>query len=118
MNKLALVLTIVGVMLSLVAAVGVAAQPAAVKPVVISITVQKGRPAGGIKRPKVKKGRVVRFVIHTDAGTEIHLHGYDIDRTPKQGKATVIQFTAKLPGRFELELHSPDALLADLTVQP
>ena len=116
MKKLALVLTIVGLMLSLVAAV--AAQPAAVKPVVISITVQKGRPAGGIKRPKVKKGRVVRFVIHTDAGTEIHLHGYDIDRTPKQGKATVIQFTAKLPGRFELELHSPDALLADLTVQP
>ena len=118
MNKLALVLTIVGVMLALAAAGGAAAQAAAVKPVVISITVQKGRPAGGIKRPKVKKGRVVRFVIRTDAGKELHLHGYDIGKTPKQGGATVIQFTAKISGRFELELHSPDAVLADLTVQP
>lgn len=118
MKKPALTLTIVGVMLALVAAGGAAAQPAAVKPVVISITVQKGRPGGGIKRPKVKKGRVVRFVVRTDAGKELHLHGYDIEKAPKKGKATVIQFTAKIPGRFELELHSPDALLAVLTVQP
>jgi len=117
-NKLILTLPIVGALLALVTAGGAAAQPRVVKPVVISITVQKGRPVGGIKRPKVKKGRVVRFVVRTDAGKELHLHGYDIEKTPKKGKATVIQFTARIPGRFELELHSPDALLADLTVQP
>jgi hypothetical protein len=66
----------------------------------------------------VKKGRVVRFVVRTDAGKELHLHGYDIEKTPRLGKTTVIQFTARIPGRFELELHSPNALLADLTVQP
>ncbi len=97
---------------------GAGAQPRAVKPVVISITVKKGRPVGGIKRPTVKKGRVVRIVVVTDAGKELHLHGYDIEKTPRIGKPTVIQFTAKLPGRFELELHSPDALLADITVKP
>ena len=26
----------------------------------------------------------------------------------------MIQFVAKVPGRFELELHNPDALLAQL----
>jgi hypothetical protein len=30
----------------------------------------------------------------------------------------VIQFTAKLAGRFELELHPTDTLLAQLTVRP
>ena len=32
----------------------------AVKPAVISINVVNGRPAGGISRPSVKKGRTVR----------------------------------------------------------
>lgn len=119
MNQRALTPAIVVVLaLALVAVGGAPAQPRAVKPVVISITVKKGRPVGGIKRPQVKKGRVVRFVIRTDAGKELHLHGYDIERTPRLGKATVMQFTAKIPGRFELELHSPDAVLADLTVKP
>ncbi len=118
MKKLALTLSIAGALLALVAAGGATAQPRALEPVVISITVKQGRPVGGIKRPKVKRGRVVRFVIRTDAGKKLHLHGYDMEKTPRIGKATVLQFTARLAGRFELELHSPDALLADLTVQP
>jgi hypothetical protein len=88
------------------------------KPVVIPITVVDGRPIGGIKRPSVKKGRTVRFVIRTNAGTEIHLHGYDIEKTPRKGFPTALQFVAKIPGRFELELHHPDVLLAQLTVRP
>lgn len=107
--------------LALVAALAavslVASAAAAVKPVVIPITVVKGKVQGGAKRPTVKKGQLVRFVVRTDAGTEVHFHGYEIERTPVKGKPTVIQFTAKLRGRFELELHSPDVLLAELTVR-
>jgi hypothetical protein len=117
-NKRGVALAVAVALLAFVAAGGASAQPAVVKPVVISITVQKGRPVGGIKRPTVKKGQVVRLVIRTDAGTEIHLHGYDIEKVPRKGVPTVIQFTARIPGRFELELHHPDALLADLTVKP
>lgn len=107
--------------LALVAALAavslVASAAAAVKPVVIPITVVKGKVQGGAKRPTVKKGQLVRFVVRTDAGTEVHFHGYEIERTPVKGKPTVIQFTAKIQGRFELELHSPDVLLAELTVR-
>ena len=53
-----------------------------------------------------------------ESGNEVHLHGYDIERNVEKGKPTVIQFVAKVPGRFELELHEPDALLAQLTVEP
>lgn len=95
-----------------------AAVQAAVQPVVITITAQNGRPVGGIKRPSVKKGQTVKLVIRTNVGTELHLHGYDIERTPRKGVPTVMRFVAKTPGRFELELHDPDALLAQLTVRP
>ena len=94
------------------------AAPTAVKPVIVQINVVNGKVIGGIKRPSVKKGRTIRFVIRTNAGTEVHLHGYDIETTPRKGVPTVIQFVAKIPGRFELELHHPDALLAQLTVRP
>lgn len=90
----------------------------AVKPAVISINVVNGRPAGGISRPSVKKGRTVRIVVRTTAGTAVHLHGYDIEKSVKKGFPTVIQFVAKVPGRFELELHPSDVLLAQLTVRP
>jgi hypothetical protein len=97
------------------------AAPAVTKPstvTIIPITVVKGRPVGGIKRPSVKKGTVVRFVITTDRGKEVHLHGYNIEKTVVKGKPVVIQFLAKLAGRFELELHDPGALIAQLTVRP
>ncbi len=112
---------VVAVALAAIATIAVPAATAratVVKPVVISINVVNGRPAGGIKRPSVKKGRTVRIVVRTNVGTEVHLHGYDIEKTPKKGAPTVIQFVAKIPGRFELELHHPDSLLAQLTVRP
>ncbi|MFN8224710.1 MAG: hypothetical protein U0R50_15860 [Gaiellales bacterium] len=93
------------------------AAPAAVKPTVIKIVVKDGRPVGGIKRPSVKKGTLLRLVIVTNVGSEIHLHGYDIERRVVKGKPVVMQFRAKLAGRFELELHHPDSLLAQLTVR-
>jgi hypothetical protein len=69
-------------------------------------------------RPKVKKGDKVVLVVRTDAGESIHLHGYDIERTVVSGKPTRIAFVASLPGRFELELHHPDVVIGDITVEP
>ena len=90
---------------------------AAVKPVVISITAVNGRPVGGIKRSTVKKGQTVRIVVRTNVGAQVHLHGYNIEKNIKKGVPTVIQFVAKVQGRFALELHPMDALLAQLTVK-
>lgn len=90
---------------------------ATVAPTVIRITVKQGRPVGGIKRPSVRKGTVVRFVVVADRGESIHLHGYNLERHLRPGQRAVLHFTARIPGRFELELHHPDALLAQLTVR-
>lgn len=92
--------------------------PVAPKPKTIAIVVKQGRPSGGITRPTVQKGDKVVLVIRTDAGEEVHLHGYDIEKPVTPGTPVRIPFTANLPGRFELELHHPDALLAVIEVRP
>jgi hypothetical protein len=115
--RTAFVTAIALVALAIPAAGTTAAASAAVKPVVISITAVNGRPVGGIKRPTVKKGQTVRIVVRTNVGKQIHLHGYNIEKTIRKGVPTVIQFVAKVQGRFELELHPMDALLAQLTVK-
>jgi hypothetical protein len=85
---------------------------------VITVNVVKGVPKGGIQRPTVDKGDKVVLVVRTDAGDELHLHGYDIEKTVTPGTPVRIPFTANLPGRFELELHHPDAVLAVVEVKP
>ena len=92
--------------------------PAAPKPTTIAIRVVGGVPQGGIARPKVKKGDQVVIVIRSDAGESVHVHGYDVERTITPGKPVRLPLTATIPGRFEVEMHHPDAVLAVLTVNP
>lgn len=94
------------------------ARPAAPAPRTVTIVVEGGRPQGGIQRPVVREGERVVLVIRADAGESVHLHGYDVQAAVTPGKPARIAFTADVPGRFELELHHPDALLADLEVRP
>ena len=85
---------------------------------VITVTVVKGVPQGGIQRPTVKKGDKVVLVVRTDSGEAVHLHGYNIEKPVVPGKAVRLPFTADIPGRFEVELPPTDALLAVIEVQP
>jgi len=92
--------------------------PAAPKPTTIAIRVVGGVPQGGIARPKLKKGDRAVIVVRADAGEEIHMHGYDLEKQVTPGRPVRLPFTATIPGRFEVELHHPDALLAVVTVSP
>ena len=92
--------------------------PAKPAPTTVTIRVVGGVPQGGIARPKVKKGDRVVIVVRTDAGEEVHMHGYDIERTVTPGKPVRLPFTATIPGRFEVELHHPDSVLAVVEVRP
>ncbi len=111
-------LTVAIALIAIAIPTAASAHTTAVKPVVISITAVNARPVGGIKRPSVKKGQTVRIVVRTNVGTTVHLHGYNLEKPVKKGVPTVIQFVAKLTGRFELALHPMDATLAQITVKP
>lgn len=88
------------------------------KPRAIVVVVDQGRPRGGIKRPKLAKGEKVVLVIRSDAGEAVHVHTYDVEKPLVPGKPLRIPITANVPGRFEVELHHPDVLLAVLQVRP
>lgn len=85
---------------------------------VIMVNVVKGVPKGGIQRPTVHKGDEVVLVVRTDSGEAVHLHGYNIEKEVVPGQAVRMPFTANIAGRFEVELHPTDALLAVVEVKP
>ncbi len=83
----------------------------------ITIRVVGGRPVGGIKRPKLKKGQRVVLVVRSSIADEVHLHGYDLSRRVAARRVARIAFVAKIAGRFEVELEESGIQLAELTVR-
>jgi FtsP/CotA-like multicopper oxidase with cupredoxin domain len=93
------------------------------EPEVTRIRMRDGSVVGGAKDIEVTRGDVVRIVVTSNAPDEIHLHGYDITRTPGPGQPARFQFTADAEGAFEIESHVAedaglDPLVATLVVEP
>ena len=93
------------------------------EPEVTRIQMRDGSVVGGAKDIEVTRGDTVRIVVTSDAPDEIHLHGYDITRTPEPGKPARFQFKADAEGAFEIESHVAedaglDPLVARLVVEP
>jgi hypothetical protein len=82
-----------------------------------TIVVSQGRPQGGIKTFTAKQGEQVALVVRSDTGESVHLHGYDLEQPLRNGRSRIV-FRAKIPGRFEIELHESDVLLGNLQVEP
>ena len=101
---------------------GSAATPAAATGEIKTATIQvaNGAAVGGEQTLKVKKDDHVRITVSVDAPQEVHLHGYDIEKTVQPGTPGVWDFVAKYEGIFEMESHlnnPPDTLLK-LEVEP
>jgi len=84
----------------------------------VRITVEGGRPSGGVRRETVEQGRNVVLVVRADVSDHIHLHGYDLMADVSPGSPARIEFTADVPGRFEVELEDSGIQIADLQVRP
>ena len=87
-------------------------------------TVVEATIAGGKVTPdpsrkiQVKAGHEVHIRVTSDQADEVHVHGYDIEAEVGPGEPADIDFTADIPGQFEVEAHelSPP-LLFTLVVQ-
>jgi hypothetical protein len=93
------------------------------QPSVTRIEIQGGQVVGGAKRIETTKGEPVEIVVSSDAPDEIHLHGYDIEKTAGPGAPARFSFTANLEGVFEMESHTAEdagqePLIANLVVNP
>jgi FtsP/CotA-like multicopper oxidase with cupredoxin domain len=90
---------------------------------VTRIRIQDGQVVGGAKTIEVTKGEPVRLVVAADAPDDIHVHGYDIEKSVEPGAPARFNFKANLEGVFEVESHvaedaGRDPLVARLVVNP
>jgi hypothetical protein len=87
------------------------------------IVIRDNKVVGGQKRIEVTKGDRVRIVVSADAKDDLHLHGYDIEKTVLPGRPATFAFEASIEGRFELESHTAEdlgleAVVANILVEP
>ncbi|MFL5845702.1 MAG: hypothetical protein ACJ762_13520 [Solirubrobacteraceae bacterium] len=83
-----------------------------------TIVVRGGKPVGGVKRLRFRKGGNIVFVVQSDEDAEIHLHGYDIPKDVDAGGSVRFDVPAKIDGRFEVELEDSATQLAEIEVVP
>jgi hypothetical protein len=69
------------------------------------------------RRVRVELGQKVRVRVEADHAEEVHVHGYDLKADVAPGKPAVIDFTADVPGVFEVELEESGRSLFELQVQ-
>lgn len=82
------------------------------------IVVSGGQPVGGVKRIRVKKGDRVRLLIRSDVVDHVHVHGYDLMKDVKPGRAARFNFRANADGSYEIELEDRAVQIASLIVAP
>ncbi|MDE0332375.1 MAG: hypothetical protein OXL41_10955 [Nitrospinae bacterium] len=71
----------------------------------ITLKIAGGEIQSGKKVVRVKQGDEVKLNLMADKTTEVHLHGYDIEKTVPPDGVTVMAFRARVAGRFPVTLH-------------
>jgi len=84
---------------------------------VIEVRVAGGKPQGGVRRERVRRGETVVLRVVADVADEVHLHGYDRTAQVAPGKPAQIRFTADITGVFEVELEQRKLPLLMLEVR-
>ena len=82
------------------------------------VTVDGGKPVGGVKTLTYSKGDPVRIVVHSDTAEEVHVHGYDIKKHVPADSSVTFAFKATIDGRFVIELERAGTQIATLQVNP
>ena len=69
------------------------------------LRIENGRLPADKRLIRVKQGDVVKLQWSADRRTNVHLHGYDIEKTVEPGATAQMSFTARATGRFSVEPH-------------
>jgi hypothetical protein len=72
----------------------------------VAVTIAGGKVAPDPSRKvEVATGDHVHLRVTSDHADEVHVHGYDIEKEVSAGGTVTIDFTADIPGQFEVEAH-------------
>ena len=94
-----------------------AASTAGFSGVVVEAKVTGNQVETASRRVRIDLGQKVRVQVEADRAEEVHVHGYDLKGDVAPGKPAVIDFTANVPGVFEVELEGSGLKLFELHVQ-
>lgn len=83
----------------------------------MTVDVAAGEVETESKRVKVDQGAEVRLVVTSDETDEVHIHGVDDYVDLPAGQTVTYDFTASVPGTYEVELHDAGTVLFSLQVQ-
>lgn len=81
----------------------------------VGVTVD-GASVGPGSRVEVGVGDRITIAVSGDAADEIHIHGYDLSVEVGPGATDTLEFTADIPGVFEVELEGAHTLVFELEV--
>ncbi len=90
------------------------------EPTVPVIRIQGGALAGEIEQIEATTGETVRFRVVADEAWDLHVHGYEVERTVQPGTPLVVSFPAEIEGAFEAEVHgvAGEFPIAEINVSP
>lgn len=83
---------------------------------VIEVGYTGGEVTGVGPRVEVPLGETVVFRMTSDVVEQVHIHGYDLYVDLPVGGIGEVEFTADIPGSFELELHGSGQPITQLRV--
>ena len=83
---------------------------------VVEIRVSSGTVDGGVQRKKIALGATVVVRVTSDVADEIHVHGYDKKADVEANGTADVEFTADIPGVFEVELEQSSLKLVELEI--
>jgi hypothetical protein len=83
---------------------------------VVEIRVSGGTVTGGVHRQKIALGATVVVRVTSDVADEVHVHGYDKKADVEANGSADVEFTADIPGVFEVELEESSLKLVELEI--
>lgn len=83
----------------------------------VEVAITDGQAQTDRSRVDVAVGTMVRIEVRADVDDEVHVHGYDLFAQVSPGQPAELEFTADIPGAFEVEAEHSGLALFQLRVR-
>jgi len=81
-----------------------------------TVVVKNGKPDGGVKTIRFKKGGTIDLKVQSDTAGEVHFHGYDVMKDVTKGGTVEFKMPATIDGIFEVEIEDTKTQIAAVEV--
>jgi plastocyanin len=62
-------------------------------------------------------GETLTLTVTSDHADELHIHGFEIEKTLEAGKPLSVTVTGSQPGLYDVETHHPELRLLQIAVR-